>query len=98
MPEASTALQGQSSFTDRKGGGLYHEAGKRSCFNDYSVLSTASLLTRLPLASWVLTTSSFHLLDLTLHPASIQHFWLQYPKVISPVAKTSDKLVGFSSS
>lgn len=74
-------------------GGLRHEAGDCSHFKDRLVLSSGSLLTKVPLAPWLLTSSSFHLLGSAPLPASVQQLRLQYPKVISPVAEISDKLI-----
>lgn len=68
-----------------------------SCFNDRTVLSSGSLLTRLPLAPWVLTSCSFQLLGPMVLPASMQQLWLQNPQVINLAAK-DDKLVDLCSS
>lgn len=95
-PGALAALKEQSCFTGGKDG-LCHEDAECSCFNDHTVLSSGSLLTRLPLAPWVLTSCSFQLLGLMVLPASMQQLWLQNPQVINLAAK-DDKLVDLCSS
>lgn len=48
-PGASAALKEQSCFSGGRDG-LSHEDGECSCLNDHTVLSSGSLLARLPLA------------------------------------------------
>lgn len=66
-----------------------HASRTCSCFQDSSMLSTGSLLTKASLVPGSLSPPLS--ISWTLLPALVQQLWLHYPKVITPVV--SNKLL-----
>lgn len=68
-----------------------HASRTCSCFQDSSVLSAGSLLTKAPIVPG--SPSPPLSISWTLLPALVQQLRLHYPQVITPVAMISNKLI-----